>query len=299
MYISQQDLNPRIAKAFDEQILVLSEKRARQQDLSEPERHACAVLERQQEADTQLPPFSGTTVPLLMSVLIVGTYAGFYFDYTVSAFGAPLTFASLLCFVGWLSRKTEIVGPLRCSPEVLRAVFPLILRTRAEDIYYESLLLLSDRETPLDEPTRRDILRHLNTLLENRYQLDTNRRRILTLKDSHALAGLEAERDELEQKRERTDDVVTQEALRQSVALCQARLESARALGPMLTRLDAQQEIIHQALASIHFALARLQVAPATLAMPDITEIHQTVARINNQTRAMEEAVAEVMALRA
>ncbi len=299
MYISLQDLNPRIAKALNEQVVVLSEKRADQQDLSEQERHACAVLQQQEMTDTQLPPFSGTTVPLLMSVLIVGTYASSYIDYTVSAFGVPLTFASFLCLVGWLSRKTEPVGQVRYSPEVLRAVFPLILRTRAEGIYHEALLLLSDREIPLDDPTRRDVLRHLNALLEDRYQLDTHRRRVLTLKDSHALADLEAERDALAQRMERADDAAAREALRQSTALCEARLESVRALDPMLARLDAQQEIIHQALASIHFALARLQVAPAPLAMPSIAEIHQTVARINSQTRAVEEAVAEVMALRA
>jgi phosphoribosylformylglycinamidine (FGAM) synthase PurS component len=66
----------------------------------------------------------------------------------------------------------------------------------------------------------------------------------------------------------------------------------------MLGRLDAQGEVIQQALASVHFAVARLRATAPVPFAASVRDIKETVARINRQTRAVEEAVTEVMTLR-
>lgn len=299
MFMNLDDLNPRLVNALRQQVRELSDKSSRSHVLSKPERDAFRVLEQQADRVDELPFFARTTVPLVLSVLIVGLYASCYIDYTLSLYGAPVTMASLVWLVGWMGRRAQPAETAYYSPEVVRAVLPLALRSPGERLYYDALVLLADRDTLIDEPTRRDVLQQLNALLDSRYQIDLQRERVSRLINTYPAARVQAERDDLERRMEQTKDAVTWEALRQSAELCDTRLRGVLALDPMLRRLEAQQEMIHQALASVHLALARLQAAvlgaPVALGIADIRD---TVTRVNNQTQAVEQAVAEVMALR-
>ena len=184
------------------------------------------------------------------------------------------------------------------SPEVVKAVSPLIAHDRTETLFYETLELLTDKHTPLDGAARRDVLRQVSTLVESRWELDRHRSQLGSVLPEASLDTLEAELAGLQKRQEQAPDRIARESLRQCADLCASRLQSARALHDLHHRLDAQGEVVHQALATVHFALVRLRAAPASLAAPHLADIRQTVARIESQTRAIEAAAEEVRALR-
>lgn len=300
MRITLDDLNGRVAASFREKVRALLEEESPETGcLSAAERHARTLL--RQETAAKVPGRTGSVFPLIASLLLVGSYASFYFDANVPAVVVPVALSSLgvltigqVVLIGRETRSQQRHYP----PEVMQAVFSLVLRTRAEGIYRDILLLLADRDMPLDDQAARDILRQLNLLLENRFRLETQRRKVGSLLAATSLSQLEAERAELGRKAAQTQDAVAGETLQESVDLCERRLQHARALLPMLERLDAQQEVIHQALATVHSALVRLQAASLTLAAVSVSDITETVHRIDAQTRAVEQAVEEVMTLR-
>ena len=87
-------------------------------------------------------------------------------------------------------------------------------------------------------------------------------------------------------------------AIEQSIELLETRCQVAQTLQPSLERVEAQQEVILQTLASVQSSLARMKVAPAALTAPDIAVIQSSISEVTGQTRAVEQAVQEVMSIR-
>ena len=59
-----------------------------------------------------------------------------------------------------------------------------------------------------------------------------------------------------------------------------------------------EQEVIRQTLSSVQSSLARMKVAPDALTAPDISVIQSSISEVTGQTRAVEQAVQEVMSIR-
>src|SRR5262249_4232261 len=133
----------------------------------------------------------------------------------------------------------------------------------------------------------------------NYRRLEEYRERLAAASGSETVADLEAELADLGRRLGSAADPVAREALEQSSAMCAARLEHARALEPGFERVKAQQEVILQTLASAQASMARARMAPTPVSLPDMQRLQESVLGVNNQTRAVEEAVQEVMALRA
>ncbi|HZO90495.1 MAG TPA: hypothetical protein VFB38_19365 [Chthonomonadaceae bacterium] len=213
-----------------------------------------------------------------------------------------VTFAAgLTSGVRWSHRATQ---KARLREEVrleeMRAVFPLLRLTRAERVYCDTLLLLARMDaTPEAEQTVRETLRQLNDLLESSRQLETRRQSLLPLLGANVVKELEEEYGALGRRLDEATDNVTRQSLQQSLQMCAARLENARALQQGLERLNVQQEAIIHTLASAQSALARMQVSPEPQAALAAEEIAETVAQMNQQTYAVEQAVQEVISLRA
>jgi hypothetical protein len=185
------------------------------------------------------------------------------------------------------------------SLEEMRAVFPLLRMTRAERVYCDTLEMLSRVETgPETEQTMRETLRQVNRLLESSRQLEKRRQSLLPLLGMNVIAELEAEYGALGSRLDAATDPVTRQSLTQSLQMCAARLENARALEQGLERLNVQQEAILHTLASAQSALARMQVAPEPQTAFAAEQISDTVAQMNQQTYAVEQAVEEVLTLR-
>lgn len=327
--LSLADLSPRVARALGEQVAALNVKRATEgrERLSDAEKRALAALEqadrrgaRAGAAVEALPPLNFTErffLPFAYSSAVVAAYVGSYFHPAVMIVGFPV----LLVMIGGLyvyllpggsgyDERVMAVGTRAAAhvalrrvypPDVLKSVSPLVVKGRTDAVFYDALLLLTDANTPLETNARRDVLRQINVLIESRYDLDRHRAQIGALLNDAALSALESELRDLQRRESeaaRAGDAPAAESLAHSVELCAGRVESALALRALAARLDAQGEVIHQALAAIHFSLARLRAAPAALSAPNLADIRQTVARIESQTRAIEQAADEVRALR-
>jgi hypothetical protein len=211
----------------------------------------------------------------------------------------------------WLTGITfGISSSLRARPkanieqgvqlEEMRAVFPLLTLSRAERVYCDTLQMLAHTQADAAaEQTMRETLRQLNDLLASSRQLETRRATLLPLMGMNVIKELEREYGALGQKLDQTTDYVARQSFQQSLQMCQARLENARTLQQGLERINAQQEAILHTLASAQSALARMQIVSEPQMALAAEEIAATVAQMNQQTYAVEQAVEEVITLRA
>ena len=200
----------------------------------------------------------------------------------------------------WASRATPKSRlAFAMHPEEMRAVFPLLKLSRAERIYCDALLLLARTETTAEtERNFRNLLQQLNDLMRNARQLEAQKQSLLPIMGMHSIVQLEAEYGELGRRLDSLSDLVSRQALEQSLAMCAARLQNAKTLKQSLERISAQQEAINQTLASALSAMARIQVAPSMKSDTIAEEIAESVSQMNLQTYAVEQAVEEVMTLR-
>jgi hypothetical protein len=188
----------------------------------------------------------------------------------------------------------------RIAPDsLLRDAFSAASSTRAERLYGDVILLLA---TPgaarRDARLRRDLLRQCNGLLADYFRIEAQRRRVARLmSDGAILEQAESERADLAARHAAEPDVIARRSLEESLGLCDERIASVRTLGPLLARLDAHEEVICQAFSLVQTALARVEAAPVALTPPDVAGLRQTLRRVTDQTRAVEEAVAEIAEL--
>ncbi len=184
-------------------------------------------------------------------------------------------------------------------PGELRALMPGLSLTEVERNYCEVLCLLAETAAYRDAAARRDLLVELNALLASYRSLGTQRQALQDVIAAGSVAAIAAERDALAQQLVETEDAVARQAVEQSLALCDDRLAHARAIEPGLERIEAQQGVILQALASVRASLARTRAAPTPAAAPLAAELQRSIAGVSAQTKAVEEAVKEVLTLRA
>jgi hypothetical protein len=183
---------------------------------------------------------------------------------------------------------------------VVRAVLPLVGRNASERAYCTVAdEVLASAET-LGAEQARMLLGSLNDLLGGLRRLDTELDQIGRGMAAQTLEQTSAERERLRERLEATNDPSARETLQQGLALCDSRLEKARGLAPLRERLEAQREMILQTFASVQASLAGLCLAPSEMRMQGPTEeVRESVAQIDRQTRAVEQAVQEVLRLRA
>ena len=219
----------------------------------------------------------------------------FYLFGSVSALAATTTFGV------WRSRFMHPIRQLErnVTLEEMTQVFPILRLTRAERVYCDALQMLARTETDsTTEHAMRDAMRQLNDLMKNGRLLESRRANLIAIKGMNVLNELQAEYGALGRKLDAATDAVTRQSIQQSLQMCAARLENSRNIEQSLERLNAQQEAIVQTLATTLSAMARLQAAPDVRAEAAANEIAETVAQMNRQTYAVEQAVEEVITLR-
>ncbi|MCS6775065.1 MAG: hypothetical protein NZ557_00840 [Chthonomonadaceae bacterium] len=199
----------------------------------------------------------------------------------------------------WWSWKTTRADLRRnITPVEMRAVFPLLSLSRAERTYCDALQLLAELQVDASlEPNLRETLTQMNALLQSHRQIEAQKASLLSVMGLHSVSALESERNALEHRLAQTTDPIARQALQQSLQMCTNRLESAQELERGLERLNAQQEAIYHTLSSTVSAIARLQAVPGAHAGVAAEEIGSMIAAINAQTRAVEQAVEEVVRL--
>ncbi|MGC4043227.1 MAG: hypothetical protein QM758_05440 [Armatimonas sp.] len=206
----------------------------------------------------------------------------------------------LTYWLSWWGNKQKRVGDLDRSmtSEEVRAAGSVIKATPSETSYFESLALILEIGAPLGGQTGQDILSELNVLIAQSRQLQTHRDNLRAATNAESADALVAQREDLRAKLSRTTDEAARRAMEQSIALLETRCQVAQTLQPSLERVEAQQEVILQTLASVQSSLARMKVAPDALIAPDIAVIQNSISEVTGQTRAVEQALQEVMSIR-
>ena len=200
-------------------------------------------------------------------------------------------------------------GRLRHQYEhlLLRELLSQVPQTRAERTYAEIISLLTERGPSGNghsEKESRSLLSQMNALMQAGSELEAQEKKLRASAAPDQVAALQSEREQLERRRDAAADPVARQALAQSLELCSARLEGARRLGPVRERVQAQQEFVAQTLLTLQGALAHRDAVPEgggpSVSLPQAAaQVQEVVAQINNQTRAVEEAVQEVLTPRA
>jgi hypothetical protein len=184
---------------------------------------------------------------------------------------------------------------------------PIILRctaqTSPEKAYALVLMTLMEKGNLLSEHDSRELLEQINSLLAHSYPLAAQQKAIVNALNHQNIPELETEQQHLQERLATVTSETARGALRQSLTFCEERLERARQLAPLLERLEAQQEVIAQALLSVQGTLAQGNLALSNLegqavsSGTGIAGITETVDRLRRQTEAVEQAVQEVMAI--
>ena len=183
------------------------------------------------------------------------------------------------------------------SPEVLRHAAKLVELSRAEQHYCAAVAALIDAGSTLGEPSQKELLRHLNELLARYRALEAPMQRYLSGGGGTPVEELERELGELTARRDAQDDPLARATMDQSLDLCARRLEHARRIEPAREQVAAQQELILQTMASVQASLARICAAGTVPVQTDVSELQESVSRVNRQARAVEEAIGEVITL--
>jgi hypothetical protein len=206
----------------------------------------------------------------------------------------PMAFTPVILMTAQRRKRRKL--PLT----VVRSTLPLVGRNPSERAYCtvaDEVLASTDT---LGVEQGRTLLGSLNDLLACMRRLDAELGQIGRGMAAQTLEQTSAERERLRERLEATNDPSARETLEQGLALCDNRLEKARSLSPLRERLEAQREMILQTFSSVQASLAGLCLAPAAVQMQGpADEIRESVAQIDRQTRAVEQAVEEVLRLRA
>jgi hypothetical protein len=200
--------------------------------------------------------------------------------------------------------------PKRLPPEKLaglplgriewRVLAGIMILSGAQKTYAEAVttLLELSESGSMDEPRAREILADLNGLAASDRALIDRQQDLAHLAGVEDAKKLAKERDALAARRDAATDPAARAALEQSLSLLDERVALAAELAPLWERVGAQREVIAQTMASLAGALLRLKVTPTATASGAAADVEETARAIVRQTRAVEAAVQEVVALR-
>ncbi len=182
--------------------------------------------------------------------------------------------------------------------EELRAISTGLQLGEPETVYLDTVCALMEAGENVSDQTGHEILGALSDLLEQARYVNERLERLRSAASTESVQDLEKERERLAARIEQVNDPQGKTDLTHGLSMCDDRLGNARTLAPLIERLDAQREVIHQTLLSVQSSVSRLQVAPAAIAAPDVEEVKRVLGQVTTQTQAVEDAVQEVIALR-
>ena len=303
MKIGLRDIDPNIARRIREMLDYMRTMGFEdRQHTHTPERDAQlaarTVLQRSDTVPHVVRWASSVGVGFLTLFMVAG-------GINSGAIPGPMVMAApalggLTYWLSWWVNKQQRVDDLDRSmtSEEVRAACSAINATPSETSYFESIALILEIGAQLDALTGKDILSELNVLIAQARQLQAHRDNLRAAINAESADALVAQREDLRTKLSRTTDEAARQAIEQSIELLETRCQVAQTLQPSLERVEAQQEVILQTLASVQSSLARMKVAPDALTAPDLAVIQSSISEVTGQTRAVEQAVQEVMSIR-
>ena len=297
MNLRLSDLDPLVAAAITERVSTLWKQ---WEQLSPPEKTAAETIQRRVDRASRWFNLFDWALPAL--TFFGGPFLGVALWHFNPGLGVAAGAGASVAFGGVFWRVCRLTDPRKHLEEyILReemnTLFPLLKLTPVERAYCDALLGLAGLDGYVDAETARGMLRQWNELLASDRELAARRAEVKDALAVSSAAGLSSHEDELHRQAKQTTDPQTREALAHSIQMCAARIENAQNFDMTLGRLDAQREAILQSFASLHSSLIRIRLAPQNAA-PDVGSLQQSLTELNTQTRSVELAVQEVMALR-
>jgi hypothetical protein len=183
------------------------------------------------------------------------------------------------------------------TSEELRALSTGLQLEQPQAVYLDTVCALLEAGENVSELTGRDILATLGELLEHAQYVGGRLERLRSASSTESLKDLEAERQRLSERAAVAADEQARDDLTRSLTICDDRLRHARELAPLIERLDAQREVVLQTMLSVQSSVSRLQVAPAPITAPEVEDVRRVVSEVTAQTRAVEDAVQQVMSI--
>ncbi len=200
-------------------------------------------------------------------------------------------------------------------PQTLARVLPALPpNTPMETAYCDALAALFEQQIKWGTGATQNVLHDLKTLLHTGRQTTARRAEIEQAMNHQSVRDMEDEAARLAARVEAATDASARETLKQSLVLLEARLARAKSLEPLRQQLEAQEEVIGQALAEAQSALSGANLAHWTLAAvtassaraaqtasgtlmetAPLAYLGDTVSRLHRQTESVEQAVREVV----
>ena len=213
--------------------------------------------------------------------------------------------------VGWFGvhlvgkKQKRFQNEQALAPATLLRVLPLFPRDHSlQTAYCDAVSALLKQEAAWGPNATQDILRDLKDLLHTGKQTAARRAEIEQAMSHQSLADGETEAVRLADRADTATDPTARDTFKQSLALLEGRLTRAKSLEPLRQQLEAQEEMIKQALAEAQSALSGASLAQWASYSAEAAEngvplahLGDTVSRLRGQTESVEKAVREVMAV--
>ncbi|MGC4043098.1 MAG: hypothetical protein QM758_04775 [Armatimonas sp.] len=176
------------------------------------------------------------------------------------------------------------------TADILKALYPLLTLSPLESEYLDTIAAVLHEEKNLGTETARELITSLNSLLQAGRRLESEQAPLQMAKVVQT--QVEAERNALEQRITTVSDAIARETFAESLALLEKRLARAQELAPIQERVEAQLSGIVQAMRSVQASVTSLGIVPGKT---DLTEIQESARGLVQRTRAIEDAVQEVL----
>lgn len=233
---------------------------------------------------------------LLWIVASILSFAGLIGVYKTVGGGAG--FGALVAFVIAFWVGLSVYGYRKnlrsLTARELKALTPAMDLTPIQRVYAEALVALAELNLPADQ--FQEIVGQLNRLLDEEVRLQTLRERGVGAPTTYG--EIQAERARISERLAATQDAITADALQRSLEICENRLKAAHELSFVGERVEAQLEMVDQAIRGIRDSLLRLQTTPSVSTPTiDMDALRQTVDTAHRHSVALEQAVDEVRTL--
>lgn len=227
--------------------------------------------------------------------LVFGCLLPFFLLLSLS-YGDILSIASFLVtaglFTGFIVYVNSLWNRLRVQ-RLQQAVSELLYREgETTEAQYAYLQLLREMIAidGVEYSRWRYLMDMANRLLECALRLEENRRHL----GSPNLAELTQSQARLQAKIQQTDDPIAQAALQDSLQILNNRIKARQRANTYLLRLEALQELILQMFSSMRESVLKLKWLSAEPAEMDADTLYARLSEVQNETRAIEQALQEL-----
>lgn len=178
------------------------------------------------------------------------------------------------------------------SVKELEVLLPILNLDDTGRLYAETLVKVFQAKMP--DALREEAIAELNRLMSEHDHLKAGRTKLEVAISSGQVEEIQTDIDRLTLKIQETQDPEAKRAFEQSLSIARSRMETAMRFHPYLQRIDAQLELVKQALLNLKSDLGRLELSPMVLESSPIDGLRRSTLSIRSQADEIEKAILEL-----